>query len=514
MALLTADNLLGFDVGELDRILQRASPETVAATLIELRDASKRRSERSLYDFIQCGWHAMDPDQFVGNWHIEEICEHLEAVINGELSYLLLNLPPRHMKSLGTSVALAPWTWIKHPHVRFLYSSYGDRLSIRDSLKARRLIQSAWYQSNWGSSYALTSDQNAKVRFDNDKGGYRLATSVEGLGTGEGGDVIVVDDPHNVLEGESDVKREQVLLWWDEVMSTRLNPGEAAPGRPRAFIIVQQRVHERDLAGHVLEKDPGRYAHICLPARFEPDHPNRYPGDRRTIAGEPLWPALFGDKRLRELEDRLGPYAAAGQLQQRPTPRSGGFFDRDWFGEHCFVDPINVPAGRTVRYWDFAATAKKAGTDPDWTIGTKGRFVDGVLYIIDQQATRAAPAGVETLVKETAHADSRAVEVGIEEEPGSSGKIVSDNYQRRVLPGFTVWPDRPTGDKAERAKPWASLARSGLVKLVRGPWNKAFIDEACAFPRGAHRDRVDSVSGLYKLLVGGPTLTAAKLKGF
>src|SRR5207253_2763107 len=117
-------------------------------------------------------------------------------------------------KSLLVSVFWPMWEWTTHPSRRWLFASYAQTLSIRDSLKCRRLIQSDWYQARWGHKFALTSDQNAKVRFDNDATGYRLATSVGGVGTGEGGDRIVVDDPHNVLEAESDAVRKGTLLWW------------------------------------------------------------------------------------------------------------------------------------------------------------------------------------------------------------------------------------------------------------------------------------------------------------
>src|SRR5215470_2701668 len=150
---------------------------------------------RSLGEFVRQAWHVVEPaTPFVANWHIDAIVEHLEAVSRGEIRNLLINVPPRHMKSLLVSVFWPCWEWIHWPHRRWLYSSYAAQLSIRDSLKCRRLIESRWYQANWSSRFTLTSDQNQKSRFENDKSGYGLSTSVGGAATGEGGDRVICDD--------------------------------------------------------------------------------------------------------------------------------------------------------------------------------------------------------------------------------------------------------------------------------------------------------------------------------
>ena len=176
----------------------------------------KELAERYLVHFIKQAWPIIEPGTpYKHGWHIDAICDHLEAVTNGDIKRLLINIPPRHMKSILVSVMWPVWEWVQMPHLRYVYSSYAYALSTRDSVKSRRLIQSQWYQRRWGDKFAILGDQNEKVRYENDKHGFRLATSVTGLGTGEGGDRIVVDDPHNVREAESDVQRSGVLMWWD-----------------------------------------------------------------------------------------------------------------------------------------------------------------------------------------------------------------------------------------------------------------------------------------------------------
>src|SRR5712692_11933357 len=187
-------------------------------------EIDKELATRSLLEFIEQAWPVLQPaTPFVPSWHIDALCEHLEAITFGHIRNLLINIPPRHMKSLAVSVFWPCWEWIRWPERRWLFSSYAETLSIRDSVQCRRLIQSPWYRQNWGDRFTLTSDQNEKRRFENNRSGYRIASSVGGSNTGEGGDRVVVDDPHNVNDAESDPVRQAALTWWDTVMSTRLN---------------------------------------------------------------------------------------------------------------------------------------------------------------------------------------------------------------------------------------------------------------------------------------------------
>ena len=176
------------------------------------KEKQRRRASASLYEFVKQSWHVVEPSaKFVGSWHIEEICEHLEAISSGDIKKLLINIPPRHSKSTIVSVMWPMWEWLTDPAQKFLCASYSGNLSIRDNLKARRLIQSPWYQERWGQMFKLSGDQNAKQRFENDKTGYRIATSVGGTATGEGGSRLILDDPHAAQEAQSDAIREAAV---------------------------------------------------------------------------------------------------------------------------------------------------------------------------------------------------------------------------------------------------------------------------------------------------------------
>lgn len=468
-------------------------------------------AERRLKHFIEQAWHILEPaTPFIDGWHIGAIAEHLEAVSFGEITRLIINMPPRHMKSLEVGVFWPAWEWGPYnmAHTRWLCSSYAEILSMRDSLKCRRLIQSPWYQQRWGNRFAITGDQNQKTRFENDRQGYRIATSVRGVGTGEGGDRIVVDDPHNVSKGESALDRMMTLRWWDESMSTRINhPIKSAK------ILVMQRVHEKDLSGHTLAKELG-YVHLCLPARYEknhifPLHTPKIKEDPRKEEGEPLWKGLYNHEALKALEKEMTEHSRAGQLQQRPALRGGGIFKIDHFKlvEHQPDTPIIAQA---VRYWD------KAGTDGGGkrTAGTLMiKKADGSgVRICDVVKGQWSEGTREKMIKNTAILDDKRwggirVHQVIEQEGGSGGKD-SANSSVRNLAGHVAKKDVASKNKILRSEPYQAAIENDLVELVIADWTQDFIDEHENAPAGKFQDQWDSASGAYNYLYQPKAKTA------
>jgi predicted phage terminase large subunit-like protein len=330
------------------------------------------------------------------------------------------------------------------------------------------------------------------MRFDNNRAGFRMASSCGGVGTGEGGDFIVADDPHNVVEAESDAERAKVIHWWGQSMSTRGNDP-----RTVRHVVVMQRLHETDLTGHLLEQ--GGYEHLCLPMEFEPDRrcvTSLGCKDPRRREGELLCPARFPRPAVEELTRRLGFYGAAGQLQQRPAPQGGGLFKRDWFQ----VVPLpSTGWAQRVRYWDLASAL-----EGDFTVGVlMSRDEEGKFYVEDVRRGQWDPSRRDEIILRTAKDDGHAVQVILEQEPGSAGVSVT-TYLARKLAGFSVSKDRPTGDKVVRAQPLASQCGVFNVALVSGGWNEAFIDELSVFPNGRYDDQVDAASGALSWLTRNP----------
>jgi predicted phage terminase large subunit-like protein len=472
----------------------RSSSSPVA--LPSLAEIEAERGRRSLGCFHRQAWGVLEPaTAYVHNWHIDAI-----VVTRREIQNLVINVPPGFMKSLLVSVFWPAWMWTHTPETRFLTTSYIQTLAIRDCVKARRLMDSLWYQARWGRAFRFTTDQNEKSRYENDRTGYRVATSVHSA-TGERAHIVVTDDPHNIKEGESAVKREAVLMSWDEVLTQRLADRETG-----AKVIIMQRIHERDLTAHALKH--GGYEHLCLPMEYEGTPCVTVLGrqDPREKEGALLWESRFPRAQVEQMKVELGIYGTPAQLQQRPAPRGGGLFQRGWF-EIVGAAPREGIRGR---YWDKAGTKPKEATRfrAKYTAGVLGALAHGIFYIEHVHRGQWEAADREDEIKAITMMDAQKygatdVWIWVEQEPGSGGKESVESTIRN-LAGYMVEADRPTGDKLTRAGPLAQAAKAGNVKLVEGPWNDAFLDELeLARPGAEFLDQVDAAAGAFNKLALG-----------
>jgi predicted phage terminase large subunit-like protein len=441
---------------------------------------------RSLARFVRSAWHVIEPTTpLVWGWHLDAICEHLEAISSRRLRGLLIEVPPRSSKSTIVSVLWPAWEWACRPQTRLLTASYALNLAIRDALRSRRVIESPWYRQRWGGLFTLSGDQNVKSRYENDRTGYRIAISVDSATTGEGGDITLIDDPHNVVEAESDATRQATLRWHDEAFYNRLNDAKTG-----ARIIIGQRVHTGDLIGHLLPSN--EFEELRIPEEFEASQRCATAmgwSDPRQNDGDLLRPERFGPVEVAKAKSRLGAYGYASQYQQRPVPRAGGLFKREWFRS---VESIAGSVAARVRFWDLAAS--KTG---DYTVGALiARTSENRFYIEHVVRGRWSPRERDAVLLQTARQDGCEVRIWIEQEPGSAGLSLVDSLVRLLI-GFPVQGERPTGDKIVRASPLSSQFEVGNVLLVAGEWNKDFVDEFCLFPTGPHDDQVDAAAGAF-----------------
>jgi len=460
-------------------------------------EARRQVAASSLADFAQMAWPVLEPaTPLKWDWPLDVICEWLESVTAGERRRVLMNVPPGSMKSLLTGVIWPAWEWgpRRMPSKRFLATAHMEKLALRDNMKCRRLIQSAWYQRLWPVN--LTSDQNAKGKFENDATGFREAMAFTSM-TGSRGDRVILDDPHSVDDANSPVKLDSDILTFREALPSRVNNDASA------IVIIMQRLHERDISA--VAADLG-YDHLVIPMRYEEGREGiTWRGDDRS-EGALMFPARFSERTVVELERSLGPYATAGQLQQRPAPREGGLFKRGWF------TTIGAVASnrRYVRAWDLAATKKATSNNPDWTAGVlMSRGDDGVFVIHDVQRLRGSPSEVEALVKSVAGTDPANTIIRLPQDPGQAGKAQAETFVK-MLAGYSVKTERPTGDKATRATPAAAQAEVGNVRILvtgnadQGAWIEPFLTELTMFPAAQHDDQVDAFAdALSELALGG-----------
>lgn len=457
----------------------------------------KLQAERRLVDFIRLMWPVLEPGRrLVEGWPLHAICEHLEAVSKGQIKKLLVNIPPGAMKSLSL-VFWPAWEWgpQNRPDLRYVCASYSESLTVRDNRKCRALMQSKLYQDRWGDRVKISAEQSAKVRFDTNHTGFKLATSIGGVGTGERGDRFIIDDPHSVREGESELKRNAVLQWFTEVVPTRVVDPDTS-----AFVVIMQRVHERDVSGLILAKELG-YEHLCLPMEYEPDRKCKTSigfEDPRTEPGQLLWPERFSREYLEtDLKPSLsaigGTYAVAGQLQQRPVPRGGGMFQSKDFR---VVDSPAPAEARRVRGWDLAATKDGHGA---YTVGVKGALWQGRIVVEDVRRLRGSPGEVRRAIRAAAESDGYQTEQSLPQDPGQAGVAQKEDLAS-LLGGYEFHFSPESGSKEDRARPLAAQCESGMVDLVRAPWNDAFVAEASSFPASEHKDQVDAASRMYSRL--------------
>ncbi len=480
---------------------------------LHLRRLRAEKARRSLKEFVKQAWPILEPGTtLVEGVHLEAICMHLQAVTEGRIQNLIINVPPGHAKSLLTCVFWPAWTWIEHPESRWLFSSYREPLAVRDSLKCRRLIESDWYQQNWGDRFRLSTDQNQKQRFENDRAGYRVVVPMS-AGTGERGDYVVVDDPHSVEQAESDAERTRAVEWWNGSMSTRLN--DLSKG---VMVVIQQRLHEADLTGDLLTR--GGYEHLCLPAEFEPDRRCQTSigwTDPRTRAGELLWPEKMNAATLNTLKTTLGSYRYAGQYQQRPAPAEGGMLKKHWWrywqprGANLPPVLVKLPDG-TVEYrqaivlpdvfdlllqsWDMTF---KDTNNADFVVGLVLAARGADRYVLDQSRDRLDLPGTVLAVRRLS-ARWPAAQLKLVEDKANGPAVIQT--LRHEIAGFVEV--NPEGGKVSRAAAASPQLESGnwyLPHPMLAPWVEGFIGECAAFPAGAHDDQVDAWSqGAKRLL--------------
>lgn len=444
-------------------------------TLIELDQEIARRS---LSEFCKMAWHVLEPATPIKwGWALDAMCEHLEAVHNGQIKRLLMNVPPGMMKSLLTGVFFPAWEWGAggQPSMRYLTTAHKEDLAIRDNLKCRRLISSDWYQERW--SVELCGDQNAKKKFENTATGFRESMAFRSL-TGSRGDRIIIDDPLSVDDAFSQAALDAAQQTFLEAVPSRVNNEQSA------IIVIMQRLHERDTSGVILAKELG-YDHLMLPMRFEESRRCKTSigfTDPRQKEGELLFPERFTATQVDEMEKVMGGYAVAGQFQQRPVPRGGGLFKSDWVQ---YWDTLPERFDASVISWDMTFKDSKAS---DFVVGQVWGRKGSSFYLIDQ--FRGQWDFVKTLEQFVAAANKypRVTRKLVEDK--ANGSAIIATLKKKVSGIIPITPKESKEARASAVTPLWEARNVYLPPPERFPWvERDLVPELLAFPSGAHDDQ-------------------------
>lgn len=505
---------------------QIAEPTVVSPLLQSLYAAREEQDireqmqqcEDSLSFFIREAWHVLKPmEEYHHNWHIDAICGKLEKVTAGEIKRLQVWVPPGMMKTMIVSVFWPAWEWIKNPWLRYWGASYEVRLAGRMAAMSRDLMMSDWWIRRWGDRFKFIRE--GEHYYGNDQGGTRLATAPASTGSGEHGHRIIIDDPINAkaADATSRVVLNETNAWYDGTVVTR------GIGLSHARVIIMQRLHEDDLAAHVLKSED--WDVLCLPEKYESDHPFRWEDDPRKEDGELLWPGHRDEKASRALEISLTPHRAAGQLQQRPSAREGDILQTSWWR---FYDSRI----RSKEQWHelpnfsmvvMSLDCPQKDKESNDNVAIQAWGIHGMhRYLLDLRLGKMSYPVAKRAATEMAlwarRTWPRARHVILIENAGYGSDMILD--LKNEFTGVTKVSPQQDGDKVVRADAASDSLSSGHCFLpgYGPPWSPPvyeasnspadiaeFIHNCARFPNARHDDDVDAWSQMINWLRGKQT---------
>ena len=439
--------------------------------------------------FLERVFRQLDPGaQYIPNWHIDLIAYKLELVLSGRIKRLIINVPPRSMKSMLVSVALVAWALGHDPRKRFICASYGQDLADKLAQDFRAVVQSQWYRDLFPTR--LKGSRPAIADLMTQEEGGRFSTSVGGVMTGRGADIMIFDDVMKPEEALSDLRRKSVNEWVGHTALSRLNDK-----REGAVIVVMQRLHEDDLAGYLMAQ--GGWEVLSLPAIAEEaevfEYETLYGSQRHTREpGDVLHPEREPIGTLQAIKTQIGEYNFAGQYQQRPAPLGGAMVRNDWLR---YYDENDLPAhfDMVLQSWD---TANKESELSDFSVCTTWGITEGRLYLIDVLREKMEyPRLKQAVLRQLQRFEPNKVLI---EDQASGTQLIQElraQGQHKII-GIKIH-----GSKIMRLNAQTSVFEAGQVWLpTQAPWLDAYRHELLTFPGSKHDDQVDSTTNALQYL--------------
>ena len=468
--------------------------------------AERELCKRSFSFFVKRAWHVLEASTpLKWGWAMDAMCDHLQAVTEGEIQNLLINVPPGTSKSLLSSVFWPAWEWGPRnmPHYRYVGVAHEFGYAVRDSLKMRDLLRSDWFSERW--KIDIRKDLDGKHNFGNTRSGIRWARTFQNI-TGARGNRVIIDDPIGVEHANSKTMLKRGERTIRETLPMRVNDL-----KKDSFIVIMQRLHELDPSGVILSGDMG-YEHLCIPMEFEPDrrcHTSIGWSDPRTEEGELMFPERFPRDVVEKLKLQLQSYGTAGQLQQRPSPRGGGILKESWWG-WWKVRP------RILWRRIYVDTAQKEGEENDYSVLQCWGMTDtGQIALLDQLRGKWEAPDLDRNTRQFWAKHRAADGVGplqvikVEDKVSGTGLIQALKRPQK-LPNGGVEPAIPVNDiqrnrdKTSRAYSAAPQIEAGNVLLpFDAPWVTDYIGEANDFPAGANDDQMDPTFDAIEDMLGG-----------
>jgi predicted phage terminase large subunit-like protein len=437
-----------------------------------------------LYSFTQAAFPIVSPnDSFAPNWHIEAITHHLGLVRQGTIKRLIITVPPRSLKSICASVAFPAFLLGLNPRRRIISVSYSEGLARKHATDCRAVMRSNLYSRLFPET-RISPEKNTELEFATTLGGGRLATSVGGTLTGRGGDVIIIDDPMKPQDAASESARDNAKQWYGNTLLSRLDDKTAG-----AIILVMQRLHVDDLAGHLLEQ--GGWTHLNLPAIAQtmqriPLSPTRLHLRR---PGDLLHPAREPREVLDAARDAMGSMAFGAQYLQEPVPEGGNLIDWNWFPLYEQA-PKRTAEDKIIVSWDTAQSSKDLASFSACVVlqvrGEVIHVVDVIRQRLEYPALKRRISEVHKVWRYAANSYDLVIE-----NKGSGMCLIQDLRQE----GIRAVAIEPEGDKVMRMNRHTPRLEAASVHLPkRAPWLEEFRREILAFPAGRYSDQVDAFS--------------------
>lgn len=435
-------------------------------------------SHSNLPSFIEQSFKTVSPGtDYLHNWHIDLIAQKLKEVEEKKINRLIINIPPRNLKSICVNVAWTAWLMGHNPSMKVMSASYSQALSNKHSLDCRLILNSPWYKKIFPST-EITKGESQKSKFVTTKRGFRFATSTGGTATGEGGDILIVDDPQNPSKINSKRYRESTIEWFEQTFISRLNDKKNG-----AIVLIMQRLHSEDLCGHLLENRANQWHLLKLPAIAE----EKIMLNNIIIEpGSALHPEREDITTLNKLKCELGEYYFSAQYLQAPIPANGSMIKQSWLKYYSKNDKIEF--SQIIQSWD---TAIKAKEEHDYSVGITIGIAYNNYYILD--VYRIKVEFPELMASVQSFAQKWKPNLILVEDKASGQSLIQTFKRDGKIP--PIVPIKPQFDKITRFAKHTVLFETGRIFICReASWRLCLEQELLSFPKSKNDDQVDCIS--------------------